>query len=49
MALRDVKPLDNEQWKQVTDQLRSGPTDKSIKTIEDALKLGSKLKEEQSA
>ena len=45
MALRDVKPMDGKQWKQVTSQLRSGPTDESISTVEDALKRASRLKE----
>jgi len=45
MALREVKPLDEKQWKQVTSQLDSGPTAESISTVEKALKLANRLKE----
>ena len=45
MALREVKPMDDKQWKQVTDQLKAGPTKESIKTVKAALELASKLKE----
>ncbi len=45
MALREVKPLDEKQWEQVTSQLKSGPTDESISTVEKALKLANRLKE----
>ena len=45
MTLREVKPMDDKQWKQVTDQLKAGPTKESIKTVKAALELASKLKE----
>ena len=45
MALREVKPMDDKQWKQVTGQLKAGPTKKSIKTVKGALELANKLKE----
>ena len=46
MPLRDVRPLDDKQWSQVTEQLKAGPTNKSTKTVNDALRLADKLKEE---
>lgn len=46
MALRQVKPLNDEQWKQVIGELENGPTDRSIDIVEKALQLASHLKEE---
>lgn len=43
MALREVKPMDDKQWEQVTSQLRAGPTEKSISTVKAALERASKL------
>ncbi len=43
MALREVKPLTNEQWKQVTTQLKNGPTEQSIQTVNDAVKFAKKI------
>lgn len=45
MALREVKPLNNEQWEKVTTQLKNGPTEKSIETVVEAIEFASKLKE----
>ena len=45
MALREVKPLDDKQWAQVTSQLKAGPTKESISTVKEALERASKLKE----
>lgn len=45
MALREVKPMDDKQWKQVTSQLKAGPTEESINTVKAALERASKLKE----
>jgi len=45
MALREVKPLDEKQWKLVTKQLASGPSNKSIKAVNYALKLANEIKE----
>ena len=45
MALREVKPMDDKQWKQVTNQLKAGPTTESINTVKSALERAGKLKE----
>lgn len=45
MALRQVKPLDDKQWEQVTRQLKKGPTEESIRTVKEALERADKLKE----
>ena len=45
MALREVKPLDEKQWKLVTKQLAAGPSNKSIKALNNALKLANEIKE----
>ncbi len=44
MVLRDVKPLDEKQWAQVQEMLKTGPTDKSIATVKKALERASKIK-----
>lgn len=36
MALREVKPLDEEQWSQVVSALETGPTSEQRKMIEEA-------------
>jgi len=36
MALREVKPLDEEQWNQVVSALETGPTEAQRKMIEEA-------------
>ena len=38
MALREVEPLNAEQWKQLTDALDRGPTPAQVKIVEDAVK-----------
>ncbi len=45
MVLREIKPLSEKQWEQVISQLESGPTEKSINVVENALKLANSLKE----
>lgn len=45
MALREVKPLNAEQWKLVTSVLKAGPTKEQRKSVEKALEIASKLKE----
>lgn len=45
MALREVKPMDDKQWEQVTSQLKAGPTEESINTVKAALERAGKLKE----
>ena len=45
MVLREVKPLSDEQWEQVTRELDAGPTDESIRTVEEAIKAANKIKE----
>lgn len=45
MVLREVKPMDDEQWEQVTSQLMAGPTEESISTVKAALERAGKLKE----
>lgn len=37
MALREVKPLNENQWNQVTKELSTGPTDESIAIVNEAL------------
>ena len=37
MALREVKPLNEKQWQQVTSELDAGPTDESIAIVTEAL------------
>lgn len=44
MALREVQPLDNEEWSKFVAELKKEPTAEKIKTIRDAVKSGSKLK-----
>ncbi len=44
MALREVKPLDNQQWEQVQNMIKTGPTDESITTVKTALERASKIK-----
>ena len=36
MALREVKPLDEEQWNQVVSALKAGPTEAQRQMIEEA-------------
>ena len=36
MALREVKPLDEEQWNQVVSALKIGPTEAQRQMIEEA-------------
>jgi hypothetical protein len=36
MALREVKPLDEEQWNQVVSALKTGPTEAQRQMIEEA-------------
>jgi len=44
MALREVKPLNTEQWEQVTTQLKNGPTEQSIETVNEAVDFAKKIK-----
>lgn len=44
MALREVKPLNTEQWKQVQNMMNNGPTDKSISTVKNALERANKIR-----
>ena len=46
MPLRDVKPLNEEQWKQVTRMMKSGPTDESIAVVTRALENARKIRRE---
>lgn len=36
MTLREVKPLDEEQWNQVVSALKTGPNDAQRKMIDEA-------------
>ena len=45
MPLRYVKPLSDKQWEQVTRELKAGPTEKTIKTVTEAIARANKLKE----
>ena len=44
MTLREVKPLDEQQWAQVQKMLEEGPTPESIKTVKAALKRASQIR-----
>ncbi len=44
MVLREVKPLNEKQWEQVISQLESGPTVKSIRTVNEAVEFAKKIK-----
>ncbi len=43
MALREVKPLNSEQWTQVTTALKSGPTTDQKMFLKEALERAAKL------
>lgn len=45
MALREVKPLNAEQWKLVTNALKTGPTDKQKRIVAEAIERAKKLHE----
>ncbi len=45
MALREVKPLDENQWKQVSKIVADGPTKESVQNLRDALKMADKVRE----
>lgn len=44
MALREVQPLDNEEWSEFVAESKKEPTSEKIRIIQDAVKSGSKLK-----
>jgi len=43
MALREVKPLDEQQWKQVSEIVSYGPTTQSIQNLTEALKIADEI------
>lgn len=45
MALREVKPLNAEQWKLVVSTLKTGPTDKQRKLVAESLQRAKELQE----
>ena len=45
MALREVKPLNKEQWKQVTDALDAGPTAEQKEYMIEARKIAKQMRE----
>ncbi|WP_316504833.1 hypothetical protein [Nitrosopumilus sp.] len=45
MALREVKPLNADQWKLVTNALKVGPSEEQRNTINTALKRAKELRE----
>ena len=46
MALREVKPLNAKQWKQVTDALKAGPTPEQRRFKAEAIKTARQMREE---
>lgn len=44
MVLREVKPLDKQQWVQVQNMMREGPTKESIAFAKSSLERVSKIK-----
>ena len=44
MALREVQPLENEEWDQLVAELRKDPTPEQTEYIRNAVKSGRKLK-----
>ena len=44
MALREVKPLDEQQWAQVQNMMREGPTKESIAFAKSSIERASKIK-----
>lgn len=45
MALREVKPLNPVQWKQVTDALKAGPNEEQKRAIAQARARAKELKQ----
>lgn len=45
MALREVKPLNEKQWQQVTTALKTGPTEEQKRLVAKALEIAHQLKE----
>ena len=43
MVLRGIAPLDDHQWAKVQKMLKEGPTDKSIRVVEEALERVKKI------
>ena len=43
MTIREVKPLNAEQWKKVMQYMKDGPTPEELKKQERLVKLGEKL------
>ncbi|MBS1267569.1 MAG: hypothetical protein MAG458_00273 [Nitrosopumilus sp.] len=39
MALRDVKPLDSEQWSKLQEIMKRGSSEKQLKTIQESKSL----------
>ena len=44
MPLRDVKPLNEEQWAMVTKIVKEGPTDESIAAVKKALEIAAEIR-----
>ncbi len=45
MTLREVKPLDEKQWEQVSKIVTDGPTRESVEALRDALKMANEVRE----
>ena len=43
MPLRDVQPLNEEQWAQVQEMLRVGPTEESIRVVKESLERSKRI------
>lgn len=44
MPLRDVQPLNEEQWAQVQEMLRVGPTEESIRVVKESLERSKRIR-----
>ena len=44
MPLREVRPLDEKQWKQVVDALKAGPGARQQRAVAEALECAKKLR-----
>ena len=47
MALREVKPLDAKQWKQLTDDLKKGPTPEQVEFARESIEYFRRLEQER--
>lgn len=45
MALRYPRPLDDEEWKQLVENLKKGPTQKQIEIMKESEKWSEDIKE----